>query len=350
MLAAIEDDFTDDIVPRRQSAAMLAAIEDDFTDDIVPRRQSAAMLAAIEDDFEDEIVPRGSENVPGGSSSACVSPLASACVSPTASEGPHRNEDLDCAVCLEILCEPLRLACSHTFCRACCRSIFGSLRAQRHCPLCRAVVSASFNPDTADADVPLDSMVRALRGQDLARRMSEIQAAASRSVRMVFGNRHELVANPKPSKNGKLNKHRWTAFVELESLGQSTDVEMLTSELIASVCFKIAPYYTAWPSSDKRSVRVGKNPEVRSAPFEVRRVGWGYFPVKIVVRWQEWLGLPEMTVEHELCFDGDGRRFTRDVDVGGAFLRTRTTGSEAGMRSRSAINSRSSSVAATFSR
>lgn len=150
--------------------------------------------------------------------------------------------------------------------------------------------------------------------QEYQRRLAEAKMMAACRVRLRFGNRHALVANPKMSKNGKhLNRHKWTLFVELA--GSAGSPPLAIGDLVQSVRFKIAPFYTAWPASDTRSVRVGKNPEVRSAPFEVNRIGWGYFDTTMVVTWQPWWGLPPLELEHELSFDDEGASSLQTVNL-----------------------------------
>jgi len=88
-----------------------------------------------------------------------------------------------------------------------------------------------------------------------------------------------------------------------------------TQDFISAVLFKLAPYYTLWPARDTRSVKVGNDPEVRSAPFEVTRVGWGYFPVKVIIKWQPWLKMEPTELEHELEFDGGGSHFQHTMEL-----------------------------------
>merc|ERR1719235_1459565 len=42
-------------------------------------------------------------------------------------------DEFECPVCLDLLCEPLRLPCSHTFCRSCLKVC---ARYRRKCPMC----------------------------------------------------------------------------------------------------------------------------------------------------------------------------------------------------------------------
>jgi len=168
-----------------------------------------------------------------------------------------------------------------------------------------------FDPLTAQLDQPLQRLLRRRNPAEYAQRLEQAAAERSMMLTLIAGNSHTIVDNPKRSKNGKhINRHKWTLFVELQQNAKSI------AEFVEKVKFKLAPYYTAWPSSDHHSFRVGKNPEVRSAPFEVTRIGWGYFPVTIMITWKSWLALPPTELEHELCFDGNGSSSTHRIDVG----------------------------------
>lgn len=166
------------------------------------------------------------------------------------------------------------------------------------CPLCRSAIPRSWKP----AEMPACRPPSARTQERLFR-----DAQASRRV-ITLGNRHELVSNPKWSRNGKyLNKHKWAIFVH----GQY--------EFIDRVLFKLGPLYTAWPSSDTRSQKFpsadGKwlDPLVSRAPFEVTRIGWGYFDVTVEIHWKRELRQPVTVLQHELCFEADGKARTHTV-------------------------------------
>lgn len=58
---------------------------------------------------------------------------------------------------------------------------------------------------------------------------------------------------------------------------------------------------------------------VTNAPFIVKRIGWGYFEVKMIITWKNWTGLlpKEKKISHELCFNGDGKTcgFVMELDA-----------------------------------
>jgi hypothetical protein len=44
--------------------------------------------------------------------------------------------DFECGVCFSLLCDPVTIACGHTFCRACIITVVE--RLQKKCPTCRS--------------------------------------------------------------------------------------------------------------------------------------------------------------------------------------------------------------------
>lgn len=56
-----------------------------------------------------------------------------------ASQPPHLQDALTCAVCLDICIRPCTTTCGHTFCRRCIRTVLnaGYTRQQSRCPSCR---------------------------------------------------------------------------------------------------------------------------------------------------------------------------------------------------------------------
>ena len=110
-------------------------------------------------------------------------------------------------------------------------------------------------------------------------------------LRFCFGNTHEDVQNPKQSRSkpGTKNTHRWCMFM---SLNDNVDE---TSKYIKSVTYYLHPTFK--PSVIK----------ISEAPFLLSRLGWGYFPIQMVVEYQPEVGIKPMTMEHMLCFDGKGK-------------------------------------------
>jgi len=54
----------------------------------------------------------------------------------------------------------------------------------------------------------------------------------------VYGNRHETVENPVINDCGIANKHKWTAFFELEDNQVNRDFQI--EDLVEKVCFELS--------------------------------------------------------------------------------------------------------------
>ena len=79
---------------------------------------------------------------------------------------------LECSVCLSMLCEPITIACGHTFCRRC---LVNSLkRHKKKCPSCRAVCHTSA--EDADENSILKSIVTTLNPELYKQRLAETEA------------------------------------------------------------------------------------------------------------------------------------------------------------------------------
>ncbi len=73
-------------------------------------------------------------------------------------------------------------------------------------------------------------------------------AVRSRRLTLRFGNSHGLVANPKTSKRGHVNRHRWRLFVEVVStdLPEGVSATELASALIQRVKFEMRRNVDNW--------------------------------------------------------------------------------------------------------
>ncbi|KAJ4354204.1 uncharacterized protein N0V89_005938 [Didymosphaeria variabile] len=166
---------------------------------------------------------------------------------------------------------------------------------EARCPMCRT-------PTTAQADLALTQSLEAKYPNSYAeRRAEEVTARATtnsegvENVVILIGNRHKLVGvGDEPG-----NKHDWTFFVRLSR-----------PELVSHVKVNLHPTF--------------RPPSVvlRDPPFEVRRLGWGYFSISATIVLKEgweWIGGGEVRGELSdrkgalelgwmLDFDGDGRQ------------------------------------------
>ena len=73
--------------------------------------------------------------------------------------------ELDCAICHELLLQPVTTVCGHTFCRNC---LVRALDYREECPACRAHVAPNFN-----VNVLLAAIVESRFPAELARRQQE---------------------------------------------------------------------------------------------------------------------------------------------------------------------------------
>lgn len=223
---------------------------------------------------------------------------------------------LECAVCFELLCEPVKLSCEHAFCRAC---IAAALRAQRRCPLCRTDIPEGFDADFAPVNKPLEQLLIRRCTVEYAQRLEDIAAAAARLVRLRIGNVSEIFAiAPKVV-------FRWTVSVELESseeAGASLASAQLP-DLVDKVRFGLLPAcrllsYGSLPVDEETSQKPATHVEVPRAPFEVTATSWTAFTIPIVIVWKDWLALPPLRLEHSLDFQRGSGSWSHGVDLGSA--------------------------------
>lgn len=82
-------------------------------------------------------------------------------------------EALHCSLCLSLICEPISIACGHSFCRIC---LVESLRRhKKSCPSCRAVCHVSA--ENASENIMLKALAMALDPDTYASRLAEAQIA-----------------------------------------------------------------------------------------------------------------------------------------------------------------------------
>eukprot|EP00746_Dinoflagellata_sp_MGD_P167014 gnl/MRDRNA2_/MRDRNA2_97304_c0_seq1.p1 gnl/MRDRNA2_/MRDRNA2_97304_c0~~gnl/MRDRNA2_/MRDRNA2_97304_c0_seq1.p1 ORF type:complete len:317 (+),score=56.90 gnl/MRDRNA2_/MRDRNA2_97304_c0_seq1:75-953(+) len=214
----------------------------------------------------------------------------------------------ECAICFELLCDPLQLQCRHAFCRGCLVAAMNRGRqsaagSRLRCPLCRTEVPSNYDPMTAPA--PLACLMRQVFPQTYAQREAQQAeaaaleaAAAPQRFLLRIGNRHELVTNPETNKNGRTNQHRWTMFVESATPGNSGSCGEW-AQRISLVKFELMPFFK-------------QDAYLRSPPFTATRVGWGYFDVKVTVTFKDATTRP-LEVDHELCFEDGGASEIHEV-------------------------------------
>lgn len=232
--------------------------------------------------------------------SLVATPASAATASQTLQSHP-RDENFECAICLDLLCEPVRLPCSHVFCRRC---LVAAVSERRKCPMCRAELAVAFDVANAPVDQALREQIVSDHAAEYANKCHGLicdgdAGSFAAAPRVRIGNRCEHI----PSLAGTLDRtgrrtkqKRWTLFVEFE--------DTLLSR-IANVRFKLAPHGFT------------RDVVLEMAPFRVSRLaeGRGEFPVEIVVTFDAETQRNPMVFVHKLCLDGEGTSKTVPLDL-----------------------------------
>eukprot|EP00887_Chlorella_sp_A99_P004585 scaffold4.g4585.t1 len=225
-------------------------------------------------------------------------------VSPTTSTGAEEvPDDLVCPLCHELYFEPVAAAgCSHTYCALCWQRLFEVRRPgdhgllgsrQRDCPLCRRAVTLSGAARVEALAARIGAAYPALMARRAAETEVERERLALRQVlhkRLIVGNTHTLA----PARGGSQNVHDWTFYVRMESPEDE-------ARFIERVVVRLHP--TFHPSSLV----------LTEPPFAVRRLGWGFFVVSVVVIFREEWSHEALVVHWMLEFEGSGG--SREVEV-----------------------------------
>mmetsp|Transcript_17667 Transcript_17667/g.51421 ORF Transcript_17667/g.51421 Transcript_17667/m.51421 type:complete len:177 (-) Transcript_17667:30-560(-) len=172
------------------------------------------------------------------------------------------------------------------------------------CPMCRARFDELFVPAI---DREMQSRIAAETGRRYEERKAELERAGEwiagnkRLVRFSYGNTHEKVENPKPSrsKKGARNGHQWCMFISLNNDPEET------ARYIKSVTYHLHP--TFCPSKIK----------VTDAPFLLCRHGWGYFQVQMDIEFRESTGIGVHILEHMLSFEDNGHTESVILEIDG---------------------------------
>lgn len=78
---------------------------------------------------------------------------------------------LECSLCLSLICEPISIACGHSFCRVC---LVKSLRRhKKRCPSCREI--CHVQAETASENVMIKSLASMIDPTTYASRLAESQ-------------------------------------------------------------------------------------------------------------------------------------------------------------------------------
>ncbi|KAF2650809.1 hypothetical protein K491DRAFT_576987, partial [Lophiostoma macrostomum CBS 122681] len=240
------------------------------------------------------------------------------------------HDDL-CPICHLLLYSPVLTSCSHTLCASCMAqwadaSSISSItpssldldlthfdptydalselaNLQAPCPMCRTPTTAEAHTGLGrDLEARYPATYAQRRVDENADRGDRLGRDGGEGVTILIGNRHRLEARRGAGEEGReserergrerVNRHDWTFFVRLSRLDIVQEVEVYLH-----------------PTFRPPSVTL------RQPPFEVRRLGWGYFKIEATVVLKEgyrWVkggnGLEKrrLILDWMLNFDGDG--------------------------------------------
>ncbi|KAL7745960.1 hypothetical protein RI367_008549 [Sorochytrium milnesiophthora] len=222
-----------------------------------------------------------------------------------AGEASPSDDSLSCPVCQQVLYQPLTTPCNHSFCGVCMTKWYFNSPHMRFTPLeeqaCPAERAQTSKPcglcrrSVAWQDLRLDAALHERAEQtfpqESARRRAEIEELARFQVKtasLYIGNTHTYVFEHMLTR--KPNVHLWTFFVHMEDAEEE-------QRLIDRVVVNLHPTF------DPRSVTLTQ------PPFEVRRLGWGYFLINVQIFWKaEFAAQTSNPSEYQwqLDFHGEG--------------------------------------------
>jgi transcription initiation factor IIF auxiliary subunit len=204
-------------------------------------------------------------------------------------DGTERLRNTTCAICIGLLVEPVYTECKHVFCFSCLESYLDQIAVGEHrkCPMCRGKLSATFKPVI---DKVLEAKIIKQHKQEyetLLKKIVEVRKKDTEFIKLklIYGNLHKLVANPRKSKNSPAeeNKHKWTMFVKT--------LDFDCSKIIRKVTYGLHPSFGA------------PQVEVKTSPFELTKIGWGTFDIPIKIEFCSWLKLKPVELNHYLSFN-----------------------------------------------
>ena len=104
--------------------------------------------------------------------------------------------ECECMICMNVMVEPVTLPCGHTFCYACLKQTFVT---SRKCPLDRKAVPESYN---LKIDTTKQKKNATIYPDEFKKIESQLEKfgllqGSCFDIEFVFGNRHELVEDPK---------------------------------------------------------------------------------------------------------------------------------------------------------
>jgi len=225
------------------------------------------------------------------------------------------QEDFECSICLELLCEPLLLPCGHVFCRRC---LTGSLKSDnQRCALCRSSIPEGFDAVRAPSHKPLQQKIMRHCTVEYEQRLEDVALEAARLVRLRIGNKYNLVSlYPRP-------KHEWSVEVDLEVQPDAClPADAAMPDIIKHVGFELPAacrVVSAGSADSPAGQQESRCVQVVSAPFQVTATSPMSCTIPIVITWQDWIGQPPLRLEHDLNFQRGGGCWDYGVDLHAAF-------------------------------
>ncbi|KIX07415.1 uncharacterized protein Z518_02068 [Rhinocladiella mackenziei CBS 650.93] len=189
---------------------------------------------------------------------------------------PDEHEDIHeddlCAICQLLLYRPVRTRCNHILCESCMAhwadvSITTQMTTvgiddeavvllpheiETRCPLCRTSTTSSLDPTRETALRQRYPVTYRAREMEFATPGAEDFASSVEALTVYVGNEHSLVRTDGESNN----RHHWKFFVRPSR-----------ADLIEEVHIFLHPTF--------RNFHI----IVQYPPYEVRRLGWGYFTI-----------------------------------------------------------------------
>lgn len=197
-------------------------------------------------------------------------------------ESLANNDNMSCAICLLLICEPVQLLCSHFFCKYCIDKLKENDPNDFHCPLCRILIPIDYK---LIVNKTLETEFFSKYKDDYQLRLKEvenlrIQDNFFEKIKIFYGNTHQTLQN-----YNKNNSHEWKFFIrgDLKS-------KIKIKELIKKVEVELDPSFG------------GVSIQLRGEPLEIIRKGYAEFTLVFKIFWQKWLKLEPMTLEHHLNF------------------------------------------------
>jgi hypothetical protein len=224
----------------------------------------------------------------------------------SSSEAKDSLGNVTCAICISLIVEPVVTECKHLFCYICLEELMEmtSNEVELKCPMCRKNFNNKFK---LKIDIEIQDKIKKAHPKEYESRQKVITEYRKKTkdvfkLRLLYGNTHKLVENPKKSRtaDNTTNKHKWCMFVK------TCDYD--TSKLVRKVVYGLHPTFGATEI------------EVKEAPFELSRVGWGSFEIPIKIYFQSWMKLKPLELTHELSFNGEGETKVQIVQLDGALI------------------------------